>query len=80
MLDIEFKYFKDHQKDLVSKYPGRYVAIKGEEVIGDYASELDAYTEAKKTHEVGTFLIQRCIPGDDAYTQTFHSRVYLVNP
>jgi len=28
MLDKEFKYFVDHQNDLVQKYSGRYIVIK----------------------------------------------------
>jgi hypothetical protein len=79
MLDKEFKYFVDHQNELNQKYNGRYIVIKDENVIGDYANELVAYTETSKHHKVGTFLIQLCIPGTQAYTQTFHSRVYLVN-
>jgi len=79
MLDKEFKYFLDHQEELLRKYEGRFVVIKNEKVIGDFGSEMEAYTETKKNHEVGTFLIQHCISGTAAYTQTFHSRVYIVS-
>jgi hypothetical protein len=41
----------------------------------DDRREIDAYTEAKKRHKPGTFLIQHCLPGESAYTQTFYSRV-----
>jgi hypothetical protein len=75
MLEKEFKYFKSHQDELVQKYNGRFLVIKDEAVIGDYATEAEAYSETKKQHELGTFLIQQCLPGKDAYTQTFHSRV-----
>ena len=75
MLDKEFKYFVDNQKELVKKYNGRYIVIKGEKVIGDYASEIDAYTQTQKAHELGTFLIQLCTPGEDTFTQSYHSRV-----
>ena len=75
MLEKEFKYFVDNQKELVKKYNGRYIVIKDEKVIGDYASEIDAYTQTQKEHELGTFLIQLCIPGEDTFTQTYHSRV-----
>lgn len=75
MLEKEFKYYKDHQDELVQKYNGKFLVIKDESVIGAYDSELHAYTEAKKKHEEGTFLIQQCSPGKDSYTQTFQSRV-----
>ncbi len=75
MLDREFAYFREHQPELVAQYPGRFLVIKNEQVIGDYSSELEAYREAQKQHELGTFLIQRCAAGTAVYTQTFHSRV-----
>ena len=56
MLEKEFKYFKDHQEELVKKHEGKYLVIVGKEVVGVYDSEIDAYTEAKKRHKPGTFL------------------------
>jgi hypothetical protein len=75
MLEKEFKYYLDHQAELLIKYNGRVIVIKGDGVIGDYSSEAEAYTESLKSNELGTFLIQICTPGSDSYTQTFHSRV-----
>jgi len=74
MLDKEFKYYQEHQKELVEKYNGKFIVIIDENVVGVFDTELMAYTEAKKNHAVGTFLIQRVLPGTDSYTQTFHSR------
>jgi len=74
-LDKEFNYYKDHQAELVRQYEGKHIVIVGEEVIGSYDSALAAYEATQKTHEVGTFLIQHCLPGEESYTQTFHSRV-----
>lgn len=75
MLDQEFKYYLDHQAELVEKYNGKFIVIKGEEVIGAYDAEDTAYFETEKCHEPGTFLIQFCEPGDNSYTQIYHSRV-----
>jgi len=75
MLDQEVQYFKDHQDELVAKHYGKYIAVVGNQVEGAFDTELDAYLTMKKTHEVGTFLIQHCLPGTISYTQTFHSRV-----
>jgi hypothetical protein len=74
-LEAEFRYYKDHQDELVAQYEGKFVVIKDEAVLGAYASYEDAYREAGKQHQVGTFLIQHVERGDTAYTQTFHSRV-----
>jgi hypothetical protein len=75
VLEKELKYFQEHQDELVEEYYGRFIVIKDQEVIGDYGSELEAYEETKEKHEPGTFLIQHCMPGEDAYTATYHSRV-----
>ena len=77
MLDTEFKYYVEHQTELLDKYSGKFIVIKGEKVIGDYDSQMDAYNETLKTEKLGTFLIQHCIPGTQSYTHTFHSRVVL---
>jgi hypothetical protein len=60
---------------MVKKYNGKYIVIKNQEVIGDYDDLVTAVNETKKTHELGTFLVQKVEPGDTAYSQTFHSRV-----
>jgi hypothetical protein len=75
MLDAEFQYFKDHQDELVTKYNGKFIAIIGTDVVRAFDTELEAYLTMKKDHQVGTFLIQHCLPGTLSYTRTFHSRV-----
>jgi hypothetical protein len=62
----------------VKQYTGKFLVIKDEKVIGAYDSEIDAIKEASKHHELGTFLVQKCEPGTDSYTQTLHSRVACV--
>ncbi len=76
-LQKQLEYFKAHQDELVKKYEGKFLVIKDQEVRGVYNTEIEAYTDAKKKFELGTFLIQQCLPGQESYTQTFHSRVML---
>jgi len=73
MFEKELEYFKSNQKDLVKKYHGKTLVIQGCVILGVYASALQAYTETQKTHELGTFMIQPCEPGPDAYTVTIAS-------
>jgi hypothetical protein len=75
MLEKEFKYYLDHQKELVEKYNSKYIVIKGDTVSGGYLTQQEAYKEAIKSYELGTFLIQLVSPGTEAYTITYHSRV-----
>lgn len=75
MLDKEFKYYKDHQEELVRQYKGKFLVIREETVVSVHDKELAAYLDAKKKYPPGTFFIQLCTPGEESYTQTFHSRV-----
>lgn len=69
----EFEYYRANQDQLVEQYGGRVIVIKEQQVIGVYDSERQAVDETVKTHELGTFLVQRCGPGEDNYTFTFHT-------
>ncbi len=75
MLDKELQYYIDNQLELIEKYQGKFLVIKDQKIIGNYSSEIEAYSETVKNHELGTFLIQECQPGDENYTQTFRTRV-----
>lgn len=77
MLEKEFKYYLDHQEELIKKYKGRFIVFRNDEVIGDYSTEQEAYEKSKIIYKVGTFLIQLCSPGKSDYTSTFHSRVII---
>ena len=74
-LEQEFNFYLENQTELVKKYGGKYIVIVGREVINAYESELEAIKETSKTRALGTFLVQKCEPGEGNYTQTFHSRV-----
>ena len=74
MLDKEFKYYIDNQAELVKKYLGKFIVIVGESVVGDYNSLDAACEESDKIYEPGKYLVQECLPGEDNYTITYHSR------
>lgn len=77
-LEKEFKYYLENQESLLMLYDGKYVVIVGEEVVAAYDSIQEAYYESIKKYEPGTFLIQKCTEGKEAYTQSFTSRVVFV--
>jgi hypothetical protein len=72
-LEKEFDYYITNQSKLVKKFNGRVLVIVGKSVVGDYDSVQKAYFESLKKYKPGSFLIQKCYPGKDSYTQTFHS-------
>ena len=74
-LQEEFNYYLAHQDELVRLYNGRFIVLKGHEVLGVYDERLEALSETAKEHEPGTFMVHRVTPGAAGHTQTFHSRV-----
>ena len=72
-LTREFEFYLAHQEEMVEQYDGKVIALKGGRVLGVYDSELAAVTELQKSHELGTFLVQRVTLGDSEYTQTCYS-------
>jgi len=78
MFNTELNYFIENQEELVEKYNGKVLAIKGEEVIGVYENYLEAYFEVQKEHKLGTFALQICAPGPDAYTVTISTQGLFV--
>lgn len=75
VLKKEFEYYTKNQEKLLKEYNGKFLVIKDSEVIGVYEDARTAIDTTAKDHAMGTFLVQKCTPGDADYTVTFHSRV-----
>lgn len=76
-LKKEFEFYKKNQKMLVEKYDGLFLVIKDETVIGDFNTEIEAYSFGEKEYGLGSFLIQKVENGQENYSQTFYSRVMV---
>jgi hypothetical protein len=74
-LEREFQFYLDRQEELVSQYKGKYLVIRGCQVIGVYDDEFEAIDKTAERFPLGSFLVQKCEPGTESYTQTFHSPV-----
>ena len=74
-LKKELDYYIKHQDELVKQYNGKFIVIKDCKIIGAYNTALEAVETTKQAHRLGTFIVQKCEPGRESYTQTFHSRV-----
>jgi len=74
-LEKEFEFYLKNQGEFAKKYNGKYIVIKNQEVIGVFESEIEAIEKTSASHQLGTFLVQKCEPGKESYTQTYHSRV-----
>jgi hypothetical protein len=79
-LEKEFEFYVENQSKLAKKYNGKYIVIKNQQVIGVFESEIEAVEKTATEHKLGTFLVQKCEPGKESYTQTYHSRVVFPHP
>lgn len=73
-LEKELKFYVKHQNEFLKSYLGKFLLIKDEKLIGAFDTSSDAYDAGKSKFELGTFLIQKCEPGNESYTQVYHSR------
>ena len=75
MLEKEFKFYLDNQRELLKEFLNKYIIIKEQKVVASFLTKQEAYDYATDKFELGTFLIQHCLQGDLGHTQTFHSQV-----
>lgn len=75
MLEKEFQYYLDHQEELLKKYFNKFLIIKDQNVVSEFETKTEAYNYATEKFELGTFLIQHCLPGKLGTTETYHSQV-----
>lgn len=68
MLEKEFKYYIENQNRLLEKYNGKYLVIVGNEIVGNYNTANEALLNSDLKYKAGTYLIQHCTPGTNAYT------------
>ena len=73
MFQTELDFFIKNQDRLVVEHPGKVLAIQGESILGIFDTPLEAYVETQKNHKLGTFMLQPCSPGPDAYTITINT-------
>ena len=54
----EISFYKNSRKEFVTLYNGMHLVIKGQQIIGVYKSNSEAFNETIKLHAVGTFIIE----------------------
>jgi hypothetical protein len=74
-LEKEFKYYLDNQDEIVDKFNGKVLVIKDNKVEYDAENLYEAYKWGIDRYKLGTFLIQKCSPGNKDYT----SYIYSIN-
>jgi len=79
-IDQDFKYYLSHQDELVKKYNGKYIVLNDTNVVGAYDDYVDAFYSSLEKYKPGTFMIQLCTPGKEAYTVRYYNRVTPAQP
>ena len=74
MLKEEFTYYIEHHKELVEKYNGKVIVLKGGEVLNKFDTVSDAYWWAVQEDLLGKVMIQKVEPGEENYTLTVHTQ------
>jgi hypothetical protein len=59
MLETERDYFDKHRDDLLRQYPGKFVVIKEEQLLGAYDTIEDALGAGAREFGMVSFLVKR---------------------
>jgi hypothetical protein len=54
----EIDFYKSRRLEFIAEYPGKHLVIKGMQVTGIYDTRTQAFDEATKLYEAGTFIIE----------------------
>jgi hypothetical protein len=68
MFSKELHWYIDNQSELLKKYEGKTLVIRGESVLDDYDDFDDAYHGSVKKYGLGNFCLMECTQGDESYT------------
>lgn len=65
LLDEEFQTFEKHKSDLLSDNVGRFVLIKGDQIIDVFDTQLDAVRQGYKRFGNVPFLAKKIVDVED---------------
>jgi hypothetical protein len=59
MLEQERQYYAEHLAEWLTSYPGKFVLVKGQELIGVFDTIEDALSEGARRFALEPFLVRR---------------------
>jgi hypothetical protein len=59
MLEVERQFFEDNREDLLRKFPGKFVVIKGHHLLAPFDSIEEALGVGAEQHGMTSFLVRR---------------------
>lgn len=69
----EYEYYQTICEDLAKEHAGKYVAIKGTEILGFYCNYMAAADALYAKHEQGSVFIKEIKAGKDALLGIIHT-------
>lgn len=68
MLDTERQFFEQNREDLLRKFPGKFIVIKEQQILGSFESIEDALAGGAREYGLTSFLVRRTdqVPEDAA--------------
>lgn len=61
----EKEFLRENQKELSDQFPGKYLLIRGEEVVGGFETHEKGVSEGAKLFGAGPFLVRSVLKPDD---------------
>ena len=68
MQDKDYNWFLSNYEELFKQFGPSFLVIKDEAVLGSYGDFEEAVSNAMRTEELGTFIVQECNGDESAYT------------
>lgn len=66
-LELEMKTYEKNKADLVGRHEGKYVLIRGEEVIAVFDSQKDAFQEGNSKFGRKPFLVKQVLKDEEPF-------------
>lgn len=61
MLDEERAYFDEHLPDWLQHYPGKYIVVRGNELVGTFDTQEQALSEGARRFGLSSFLVRQVL-------------------
>lgn len=75
--DADYKWFKEHLKELYAQYPDKFLAISNEKVIYAGARQEEVLEYALSVCKAGDFIIQKATKNNEPMLYVNHAVKFL---
>ncbi|MCY4106117.1 MAG: hypothetical protein OXG02_05375 [Chloroflexi bacterium] len=72
-LKEEYRHYQSIREALAKDHAGKYVAIKGKDILGFYSDYMEAARDLYPVHKQGSVFIQEIKAGRDAQVGIVHT-------